>query len=232
MARTGAELIDEVQALCGRSTDTVLITPARITPWLNEAQRQIIDNVAGIKCLTFKNAKSIACVSDQMKYAISDITTGGDNTTQKACHIFNIYFLDGANSYKLTYFPTDEFDAMYPDPTSSDFEPDKPMRWTERAGNIEVFPRPSTEYADYTLAIDCDFYAADFSVDSTKTSDITNSDDGLIYYALSRAFTAIGGQEGSAKSIENKTYFAEWLSDYQGDNDNLSGWEATLYPED
>jgi len=226
MAYTGEQLIDEVQALCGRTGDTILITDARINVWLNEAQKRICEDIVGIKTLTFKNAKSLACVSDQMAYAINDITTGSDNTAQKVCHIFGVSFLDGNNSYKLDYIPIDEFDEEYPDPTSSDFATDKPLRWTRRAGNIEVFPLPSTTYADYTLRVDADFYAADFTLNSTEYSDITNADDAIIFYSLAKAWQAIGE---TAKSTENKAYFAKWINNYKEQNDNLHEWEGSMF---
>ena len=222
---TGAGINDEIQALTGRTTDTVLLTNARISRWANEAQRKIIEEVPGIDSLTFKNISSLKCISDQYKYAVNDITVG-DVSSQKPCHLFGVYLMDGNNSYKLSYIPIDEFDSMYPDPSHTDFEPDKPTVWTRRGAYIEVFPRPSTTYVDYTIRVDGDFYAEEFSTDDTEASDITDADDGIINYCMARAWEAIGDD---AKSVACDVRFNNWLTRYKDQNDTLHEWEGQIF---
>ncbi len=226
MALTGTELVDEVQALIGRPGDTALCITARVVRWLNEGQKRITRAVPGLSCLDFDCTGTHTCISDQVDYAISDITTYDTTTDHPPCHLYEVQYVDGNGSYKLKFLPPDEFDDDYPDPTNTDFSPDKPVVWTKRGNShIEISPRPSTDYAGKGLRIMGGFYPADLTYD-TAASDLSEADEGLIFYAAAKAWGAIGNAK---KSDEWKGKYNGWLGEYKADSDMMWGWEANLY---
>lgn len=226
MALTCAEMIDEVKAATGRENDTALITEARVTRWINEAQRDIASKCTALHALTFKNATSHD-TTVTLAYAIGDITAG-DYTAQTVNRIWDVYYLDGVESQKLTFLHNDEFDAKWPDPTHSDIETAKPNWWTRRAKNIEIMPVCSTEYCDKDLRFDGDYFPRSFSSDATELSDLSEADDLIIGYATSKAWHAIG-QHGKAQ--EYSTAYEVGLDDYKARNDRLCEWDGNLFSD-
>lgn len=224
MALTGDSLTDEVQALCGRTDDTVLITDARVARWLNEGQRDVAGRVVGINSLNFKNITSTD-FTQTLSYALTEWTVG-DETEQGICHIHDAFYVDGADSIRLQEMFTDEFDLAYPDPTHSDIAFNKPTHWTRRGNSIEIFPVPACSYVDKDFRMDGDFYPEDFTTNDTTYSDICGADEGLISFALSKAWRAIGEK---AKSDEAKVDYEVWLAGYREQNDIIHAWDGNLY---
>ena len=157
MSLTGENLVDEVRALVGRegSGDSGPITDTRVTRWLNEGQKRIAQECPGLPELDFRNpaigdatgASTFTIATDTLNYSIDDLTFSGgtaynDLTDEKVIFISNVWHVDGANSLRLRFMPTDEFDTFSIDPTSSDSVSDRPSRWTRRGNNIELAPRP------------------------------------------------------------------------------------------
>ena len=222
---TGEQLIDEVQALIGRPDDTELITDARVTRWLNEAQQDIVEKCPGLLALEFDNT-SLVCVSDQVAYNISDITCGDDTASNYVAHLLDVFFLDGDNSFRIPYTHIDEFDGFFPDITTR--SPDKPTRWTRAGNQIKVSPRPSTDYVDYILKVKGTAYAEDFTTNDSDASDISMADNGLIYYAVGEAWASIGNED---RSLIYKQKYQSWLDDYIDKNDNIHSWDGNLYSD-
>lgn len=216
-------LIDEVQALTGRAGDTVFIDNTWVTRRLNEAQVYIVDHCPQLRDLEFKNTTSLDFSEDKISYAISDITAG-DTTDEGVAHIFNVWFVDGADSILLDFQPTDEFDAALIDPTSSDHSASKPTRWTRRGNNIEVAPRPSSSY-EKTMRIDGVRYAAEFTTDDTSVSEIPNADDLMIKYAVSEAFGAIGNDSASAVWRQK---FNMAFADFRDKHGRMEAWNGQV----
>ncbi len=76
MALTGAGLIDEVQAVTGRTASGEALADAtRCARWLNEAQIKIARDCKDLECLSFDNRDSID-TTQTLRYPISDITVG------------------------------------------------------------------------------------------------------------------------------------------------------------
>ena len=227
MALTGAELTDEVQAVVGRTEDTVLIDTTRVTRWLNEGQQDIVEECPGLLSREIDDVTSFYCVSDQLNYSFGSFCSG-----YKVCHPLAIYYINGSESEKLLFLHLDDFDSEYPDPTSSDFSPDKPSVWTRRADAVEVYPRPGSDYAgaagDLTgvLRFTYTAYAEDFTTDDTDSSDISRADEGLIAYAASKAWGAIGQE---ALSLIWKQKYNAWLIGYKDKNDALHAWDGNIY---
>jgi hypothetical protein len=224
------ELITEVKAAVGRSTDTVQITDARVLRWLNKAQEEIAEQCPGLTALDMKNTVSVDFTTT-LSYSLSEFTSHlSDVTTEnRICHIYNAWFLNGADSVRLKFKPLDEFDADYPDPTSDDHEQNIPEYYTRRGNNIEVFPLPSSDWVDYDFRLDGSVYPIDFTTDSTSASSLERADDLLIAYGVFKAWSYIGGETGKANALAWYNLFESLLADYKKKNDVMHEWEANIY---
>ena len=239
MALTGAEMTDEVQALTGRTTaGEPLIDNTRVTRWLNEGQRDIAEKVPGLHALTFKNTDSLD-TTQSLRYNMSDITVRDPTTTNNICHLFDVWYLDGVESFRLIYTMVDDFDSDYPDPTHSDMETQRSNRWTRRGNVIEIFPLSACAYVDKDLRFDGDYYPTDFTTETTEVSDISRADEGLIYYAVWKAWDSIGGTKAKIEAVTAKKRYTNpdplpgedfgWMEEYRDQNDSMYEWDGKLY---
>jgi hypothetical protein len=228
MALTGAELTDEVQVLVGRSSSDPLVDNTRVTRWLSEGQRDIVERCPGLHALSFKNTDSLD-TTQSLRYNMSDITVRDPTTANNICHLFDVWYLDGNESLRLIYTMVDDFDDEWPDPTHSDMDFQRPNRWTRRGNVIEIVPLSACAYVDKDLRIDGDFYPADFTTESTEVSDISRADEGLIYYAVWKAWGAIGGKAGSLEELKYKSKYENWRQEYQEQNDSMYEWDGKLF---
>jgi len=231
---TCAEMIDEVQALTG-TTDggEPLATEARITVWLNDAQRDIIRKTPGLETLAFKNTTSLD-ITQSLAYEINDIT-GVDFTTQDIARIYDVYYLDGNESRKLHYLTTDEFDKLAIDPTHTDRPFGKSKYWTRRGGQVEIIPLSQCAYVDKDLRFDGEFFARDFTTDSSQYTDISRgAHQGMIYYAVAEYYAASGQDVKSVvwrKKYSNPSHRQDqdgWLEGFQDYNNTLQEWDGEL----
>lgn len=229
---TGEELIDEVQAVTGRTASgESLADVTRCIRWINEAQEKIARECVDLECLHFKNTTSLD-TSVQLKYDIADITVGDTSTAEKVNRIFNVYYLDGNESRKLIWTFPDEFDEMYPDPTHSDIAKTSPTHWTRRGNYIEMFPLCLTAYCNKDLRFEGDFWPHDLSVADATYSDISGGDEGLIAYAAWKIFNAIGGNTATLEALKWKKTFNDWLDDFKTDNETLHEWDGKMHGEE
>lgn len=224
---TGAELVDEVQELVGRSDNPVLVDNTRCTRWLNEGQEEIVNKTPGLICREVRDATTFYCISDTVEYSFASFCSG-----LKVCHPLQLKYINGNESYDMSYMPQDEFDEEYPDPTHSDYSPQKPVNWTRKGNSVFVAPRPSSDYiaaaaGDTTGVFKFWYtaYAEDFTTDDADESDITRADKGLILYGVAEAWGAIG-EEG--RRLVWKRKFDEWLEDYQAKNAMMQAWDANI----
>jgi len=229
MALTGAELIDEVQAVTGRTASgEPLADVTRCIRWINEGQEKIARECVNLECLSFDNRSSID-TTQTLRYAVADITVGDASTLERVNRIFDVYYLDGLESRKLTYMFTDDFDAEYPDPTHTNVAKDRPTHWTRRGNNIEIFPLCLTAYCNDDLRFIGDFWPHDLSVADTTYSDISGGDEGLIAYAAWKVWGAIGSPKGTLEALKWKKAFNDWLDDFKTDNETLHEWDGNMY---
>lgn len=216
-------LIDEVQALTGRTGDTALITDARVNRWLNEAQVKIAEEIPGLLDLEF-DCTTWTCITDGIKYDLAELTMVSDTTTvNDCCHIHDIYYIDGAESIKLDFQPQDEFDDELIDPTHTDFSPNKPTRWTRQGNQVKIRPLIDDDYSGDTLRVHGTKYAADIT--GASTSDINHADKGLIYYSVAEAWGAMGNEE---KFAIWGLKFNGWLADFKTKNDRMLEWDGQI----
>lgn len=247
MAKGADELVDEIQARVGRTENQVVITDARCTDWLNEGQRAIVDSVAGLHELTFKNTTSIDS-TQQLRYPIAEISVGDvsaaamdSSNANIPNRVWNVDLLDGRNTTRLKFVHLDEWDKHQPDPTSSDIPFSRPRIWTRRSDNIEITPLSSCSFVDLDLRFDGDFWPIDFTVGSSCKSELRRSDEGLTLYGVAKAWGAIGGPNGEAKSELWMKRFTNpnptesdrqgWLEDYKDRNDTLWEWDGDMFSD-
>ena len=224
-------LVDEIQALTGRTGDTVLITDARCTRWLNEAQEKIVDEIPGLQSREIQDATSLYCVSDEASYSFASFCAG-----YRVAHPLDLWYNNGSDSHQMNYMPEDEFDEFYPDITSADFSPQKPINWTVKGTNIVVGPRPDSDYAvnaagDLTGVFKFTYtaYAEDFNTTDATYSDITRSGKGLILYSVAEAWGAIGSEE---KRIIWEARFNDWVEEYKDKNGKMLAWDNSILKDE
>jgi hypothetical protein len=226
---TGEQLIDEVRALTGRGTDTVLCTTERINRWLNEAQEKIVRECPGLPCRHVEDVSAWTCVTTDNEYDLTDL---GDGSWVPA-HIETVWYRNGNQGYRLDFMPADEFDENYPDPTDTDaYSPHAPVAWTRKGQKVYVAPFPSSDYAAAlagdetgTYRVAYTAFAEDFTANDANTSDISMADDGLIFYAVAEAWGAIGSEE---KRIIWKQKFRNWLDEYYAQYSKMSAWDNNV----
>lgn len=231
MALTGTALTDEVQALCGRPTNQVLLTNDRVTRWLNEAQRKIAEECPDLEELQFVNEGSLD-TTETILYALNEITVG-DETDERPCYIFDVFYMDGIESRKLEWIHPDEFDSEYPDPTHTDIAKHRPTHWTMQAdlsgGYVKMMPFCLTTYCDKDLKFVGSMYPAEFTVEDTTRSRLVDCDDALIAYAVGKGWGAIGNEE-KAGVWWNK--FAGTLEDIKTQSVRNHGWDGNIFYSD
>jgi len=220
-------ITDEIQALCGRTNDAVLITDAHCARWQNEAQRIIAEKVPGLHELTFKNTTSLD-TTVQLRWPLAEITSGLSDvtTSNRTAHVFDIFYLDGNLTRKLTYLPIDEFDNQYPDPTHTDIPHIQPNAWTRRGNYAEVMPLCLTEYCDKDFRFDIGVYPIDIT--DALSSSLNDADEGLIDYGVWQAFVAIGAEKATDAAIWRAKFF-EWFEEYKSQNDTMHEWSGNWY---
>jgi len=222
-------ITDEIQALCGRTGDTVLITDARCARWQNEAQRIIAEDVPGLHELSFKNTISFDTTAT-LSWPLAEITSGLlDVTTEnRVAHVFSVWYLNGNESRKLRYIPIDEFDEKYPDPTHTDIPATICNIWTRRGNNIEIMPICLTENQDKDLRFDIGVYPIDIT--DALSSSLNDADEGLIAYGVWQAFVAMGSERATDAAIWRASFFA-WLEKYISQNDTMPEWGGNWYED-
>lgn len=230
-----ASMVIEVGDLVGRTPSTdPLITSARVMRWFNEAQREIVKKTPGLPHLSTINNTSLDFSSGTSRYSIGDITNPFTDTTEGGlCYLFNVWYQNGLKTVKLHYVHTDEFDMEFPDITHSDFPADKPLYWTRRGSKIETFPRCATSYEGYPLMVSGTWYARDFSAaDTTRLSDISGIDQGLIYYAIAEAWGAIGDDAKAASyklKFSNPSNEGGFLEKWKDSQTIVYEWDSNVF---
>lgn len=241
MALTGEELVDEIRSIVGRGgTDTQgIIDDTRVTRWLNEAQRKIVEKCPGLPCRELEDISSFNCVSDQVAYSFASFCAD-----RKMCHPLRLYYLTGSNSFELDYQPEDEFDTGCIDPTHDDHSATQPVKWTRKGANVYMRPRASSDYAGSAGDTSGIFrfvytaYAEDFTTNDSDESDISNCDEGLIYYGAWKGWEAIGGAEGKAEADRWRKRWSNpdpainedygWLEQYKAYQDGMLAWDGHI----
>lgn len=213
--KTCANLIATIRARAGRSNDTVLITTSFVLDALNEGQLGIVKRIPRQIDLD---------KSDSETYQISTDDTSINITTLDPAHIGGIWILNGSSTRRagLKYLPLDEFRRKYP--LVSEESASEPVEYT-RQGNTIYFNCPvSSDYNELYLRIDYTKKPDEFdSVDSDETSELSDSNEGLILYTLAKVYNelALAQPKFETKAIKTLALFEKWLAEYMEYNDML-----------
>jgi len=145
-----------------------------------------------------------------------------DISTLDPAHIGGIWILNGAATRRagLRYRPLPKFRAKYM--PISEQAPSEPIEYTRQGDNI-IFNCPiSRDLQGLRLKIDYTDWATDLADDSTA-SELSNSNEGLILFALSRAYDeiALAQPRFEQKALKTRVLFNNWLSEYQDYNEML-----------
>lgn len=227
MARTSAGLVDEIQAIVGRTENQVLIDNTRCTHWVNEAQNKIVEQCPALHSLVFDNKTSLD-TTVTLSYPLSDITVGDISVEDRVCHIFDVWYLDGLESRKLVFMHTDVFDENWPDPTHTNVPKERSINWTRRGNNIEMMPLCLTAYCDKDLRFQGDAYPREFTTGDVSLSDVSGGDSAIIAYGVWQAWAAINSTENELKW---KIRFYRLLEEIRDQNNTLHEWSGNLYDD-
>lgn len=209
--KTGAQLITTVRVRSARSNDSVLITEAFVLDALNEAQIKIVRETPRLIDLDKR---------DSTTYQISTDDTSFDISTLGPAHIGWIWVLNGGDTRQagLKYRPLKEFQKKYiPIANQSSSEP---TEYT-RQGNTIYFNCPvSSDYNGLYLRIDYTDWATDLANDSVA-SELSNSDKGLVLFALAEVYDeiALAQPRFESKALKTRVLFNNWLSEYKDYNE-------------
>lgn len=141
--------------------------------------------------------------------------------TINPAHISNIWILNGGSTRQqgITYMPKQKFDKNFL-PISNEGA-SEPTHYT-REGNSITFNCPTaSDYMGLQIRLDYTAFATAFTtVASTSTSDLLNSDEGLIWYALAKVYDtlALTNPKVEAKALKTRAFYEKWLSEYRDYN--------------
>lgn len=213
MANKAADaLIDTVRVRSARTNDTVLITEDFVLAALNETQIKVVRECPRLIDLD---------KSDTTTYQISTDDTSINVATLAPAHIGGIWILNGADTRQagLKYRPLDEFRAKYiPIANQSSSEP---TEYT-RQGNTIFFDCPvSSDYNNLYLHIDYTDWATALTNSDSSTSELSNSDKGLILFGLAEVYDelALAQPRFEQKALKTRVLFNNWLDEYRDYNE-------------
>jgi len=206
-----SELITEVQALSKRTSDMVLITQSRVANFLNWAQMRIVRRCPGHVDLETSDVSAITLIASTWQYSFASLSP-------KVFYPLRLYYMDETASVELYYLETDHFDRDFPSP--ADLADGIPDLFTRRGSSFEIYPVPTAAEAGNFLRLDYTKIPTAFDTDLLSgTSELLDSDEGLIMFATSEAFSAIGNKDAEAAKYMGK--FELWLDNYRMDKDSL-----------
>jgi hypothetical protein len=214
-----SDLITEVKARAGRPNDTALISRAFVLTQLNEAQLQIVRRSPGLIDLV---------TIDTTTFTIATNDTTVDISSLNPAHIDKIWILNGSETRKggLEFIPKDEFFRQ--NIIIAQQSATEPWQYT-RFGNTLYFNRPvSSDYNGLYLRMDYTKWATALT-DGAGTSVLSNSDEGLRFFAQARCYDemALSAPRLETKALKVMLKFEKWLGEYQ-DYNQMQNEEAYI----
>lgn len=205
-----SDLITTVKARAGRPNDTSLITRAFVLAALNEAQLQIVRRSPGLIDLV---------TIDTTTFQISTDDTEVDISSLDPAHIDKVWILNGAETRRpgLEFMRKDEFFRQ--NILIAQQSPTEPWKYT-RYGKALYFNRPvSSDYNGLYLRMDYTKWATALT-DGAGKSILSNSDEGLIFFAQARCYDemALSVPRLETKALKVRAFFEKWLGEYQDYN--------------
>lgn len=208
-----ATLISNIRARAGRSNDTTLITAQFVLDALNLGQSEIVLRVP---------RQIDMDTTDESTYTISTNDVGFDITTLDPVHIGGIWILNGGDTRRkgLQYMPLTEFRRNYI-PVSAQGS-DEPWIYS-RQGNTVLYNVPvSSAFDGLSLKIDYTKKPTEFpDVTSIATSELSNSNEVLTFFALATCFDAMASSvpRFTTNALKAWADYEKWLLRYRDDNE-------------
>jgi hypothetical protein len=208
-----ATLIANVRARAGRTNDTTLITAQFVLDALNVAQREVAQSIPRHVDLD---------KTDEVTYTLTTGDTGFDITTLDPKHIGYIWILNGGDTRRkgLQYMPLPQFRRRYV--PVSEQSPDEPWIFS-RQGNEVLFNVPvSAAINGLKLKIDYTKKPTEFpTIASTATSELSDSDNVLTFFALATCFDAMATSVPRfiANALKAWADYEKWLLRFRDEND-------------
>jgi len=193
MSQNFTELIAEVQGYMSRTTSDVLITTARVGRWVNQAQRKIVMDNAGLRDVHTLDKTTWALVTDQYEYDLADFVT------LPIAHLLSIKYIDTTNEIYHVIPPyqggVDQWDMNYP------YIPQHATGVTQsyirRDNKVEIFPAPSSSENAVPLWVEYSYLPA--LMTGTDATDLTDFDEEIIRMALAIGYSTIPTQSQNAR---------------------------------
>lgn len=210
--KKGDALIDTIRARAARTNDTVLITEDFVLDALNEAQVYIVRKTPRLIDLD---------KSDTTTYQISTDDASIDISKLDPAHIGGIWILNGASTRQagLEYVPLPDFRKKYiPIANQSSSEP---IKYTRQSNTIFFNCPVSSDYNELYLHIDYTAFATALENGDSSSSELSNSDKGLILFALAEVYDeiALAQPRFESKALKTRVLFNNWLEEYQNYNE-------------
>lgn len=142
-----------------------------------------------------------------------------DISTLDPAHIGGIWLLNGASTRRagLKYRPLPDFRAKYMPVSEQSIS--EPIAYTRQGDDI-IFNCPiAIDYQGLNLRIDYTAWATDL-LNGTTASELSNSDKGLILFALAEVYDelALAMPRFEQKALKTRVLFDRWLEEYQDYN--------------
>jgi hypothetical protein len=202
-------MIDRILYLVGRKTTTsALPLNEIILDALNEAQVKIVRRCPQILEMQISDITSHNATTSQYRYSIALFNPG-------VAHLQRIWVLNGTSTQEVIFMEKDRFDRNYP--AISSIDAGFPDYYTLRGQNVDFSCPFASDYNALDLRFDYCKWATPFaSVSSTATSSILTADRGLMLWAESVAWDAIGIGNSILRQLAKvrEADFKSWLNEF------------------
>ncbi len=219
---------------CVRSSNVVTVTTSAAHYFIANQKVLLQDVDSGSETNAFSGEHTIVSVPTTTTFTFAQ--TGADESnlaagtatifsipisTLNPAHIGGIWILNGGDTRQagIKYRDLEKFRKEF-----IPVEQESTDEWTyyTRQGKHLLFNCPlGTDYNGLYLRIDYTAWATEFAaVDSTATSDLSNSDKGLILFSLAEVYDEIALSIPSfeAKALKTRNLYEQWLGKYQDYN--------------
>lgn len=218
-----------------RSSNVVTVTTSAVHYFIAGQEVTLADVDSGSETNAFSGVHTIASAPSTTTFTFSQ--TGADESNLAAgtatafsipigtldpAHIGGIWVLNGAATRRagLKYRPLPEFRERYI-PIAEEGA-SEPTEYTRQGNMIYFNCPPGSDYNGLYLRIDYTAYATDLA-DGSTASELSNSNEGLILFALSRVYDeiALAQPRFEQKALKTRILFNNWLAEYQDYNTML-----------
>lgn len=216
-----------------RSSNVVTVTTSAVHYFIVGQEVTLADVDSGSETNAFSGVHTIASVPLTTTFTFAQ--TGADESnlaagtatafsipigTLNPAHIGGIWILNGASTKRvgLKYRPLPEFRAKYI-PIAEEGA-SEPTEFTRQGNTIYFNCPPGSGCNGLYLRIDYTGWATDLA-DGSTASELSNSNEGLILFALSRVYDeiALAQPRFEQKALKTRVLFDRWLEEFQQYNE-------------